>query len=409
MVLFQFAQYMLQTALLLDTDAHNSGPTSVENSPKRGPADGTKESSHKHEKSKSGNSFDLSKLDDNSVNDKRLRIALLKEAVIYLRKLADKGYVDAQYLLGDACSSGALGKVDNKEAFVLFQAAAKHGHVESAFRTSYCYEEGLGTGRDARKAIEYLKMAASKNHAAAMYKLGVYSFYGRMGLSQTDVNVKKMGIKWLSRASNVATELIAAAPYELGKIYFHGFKDIVITDKKYALELYSQAAALGHVESSALLGHFYEVGEIVPQDSNLSIHYYTQAALGGDPNSMLAMCAWYLVGNDPFLPKDENESFEWAKRAAMCNLAKGQFALANFYDKGIGCDKNASEAQKWYIKAGENGDEKAIGRITDKELAAKLQKAFKKKKPDTQSVPSIASNLNFDSKSVAQEKDCVIM
>lgn len=404
-VLFQYAQYMLQTALLLEADSRqNSGTPSVENSPMKGAVD-----SNKHKKSKSVGSFDLSNLDSNPVNDKQLRRSLLKEAMFYLKKLSDKGYVDAQYLLGDAYSSGALGKVDNKEAFSLFQAAAKHGHFESAYRTSYCYEEGLGTGRDARKAVEYLKMAASKNHPAAMYKLGVYMFYGRMGLSQSDVNTKKMGIKWLTRASNVANELIAAAPYELGKIYFNGFKDIVLQDQKYALELYSQAAALGHIQSSAILGHFYEVGEIVPQDSNLSIHYYTQAALGGDPNSMLAMCAWYLVGNDPYLPKDENESFEWAKRAAMCNLAKGQFALANFYDKGIGCTKNNSEAQKWYVKAAENGDEKAIGRLTNKELAAKLQKQVKKKKSSNNMNQNITSQLNFDNKSSAQEKDCVIV
>ena len=48
---------------------------------------------------------------------------------------------------------------------------------------------------------------------------------------------------------------------------------------------------------------------------------------------MLAMCAWYLVGSEPYLPKDDNEAFEWAKRAANCNLPKAQFALANFYEK----------------------------------------------------------------------------
>lgn len=104
-------------------------------------------------------------------------------------------------------------------------------------------------------------MAASKNHPAAMYKLGVYSFYSRMGLPN-NINTKKMGIKWLERASNIANELVAAAPYELGKIHFEGFEDIVIPDKKYALELYSQAAALGHVAAAALLGKFYEVGRL---------------------------------------------------------------------------------------------------------------------------------------------------
>ncbi|ABN65116.2 chitin synthase regulatory factor [Scheffersomyces stipitis CBS 6054] len=413
-VLFQYAQYMLQTALLLDAEPSNLGGSSsqgntpsqsIENSPRKElfnkNSNGSSLSISKtHKKSKS-DTLDLgTELGDGStVDDKRLKRALLKEAVHYLKKLSDKGYVDAQYLLADAYSSGALDRVENREAFVLFQAAAKHGHIESAYRTSYCYEEGLGTGRDSRKSIEYLKMAASKNHPASMYKLGIYSFYGRMGMPN-HINTKKSGIKWLERASNVANELVAAAPFELGKIYYNGFQDIVIADKKYALELYSQAAALGHVQSAALLGQFYEVGEIVPQDNNLSIHYYTQAALGGDPESMLAMCAWYLIGSDPFLPKDENEAFEWAKRAAVCNLPKAQFALANFYEKGIGCIKDDEEAQTWYKRAAEGGEEKSLERISDQAAATKLRRQIGKKRSGT---------VGIAKGSAAQEKDCVIM
>lgn len=388
-VLFQYAQYMLQTALMLDS-ATSSPATSGANTPQQLPLRGSAlqvNLEKNHRKLKSANSLTLE-------TDVHLKRNLLKEALHYLKRLSDKGYVEAQYLLGDAYSSGAFGKIDNREAFVLFLAAAKHGHTESAFRTAHCYEEGLGTGRDARKGVEFLKMAASKNHAAAMYKLGVYSFNTRMGLPD-NVLTKKLGIKWLERALNVATELTAAAPYELGKIYFDGFLDILLQDKKYALELYAQAAALGHVESSAILGHHYEVGDTVPEDPNLSIHYYTKAALGGHPESMLSMCAWYLVGSDPYLPKDDQEAFEWAKRAALCGLAKAQFALANFYDKGIGCVQNLDEAQTWYVKAAENGEQKALARISNKDTAARLAKVSKKARKQTGSG--------------AQEKDCIIM
>lgn len=379
-VIFQFAQYMLQTALMMDDEAPAKGTSP--NSKARSPALPTKRNQPSQPE----------------VDERKLRRSLIKEAVHYLRKLLDKGYSEAQYLLGDAFSLGALGKVENREAFVLFQQAAKHGHVELAYRTLICFEEGLGTGRDARKAVDYLKIAASRNHPAAMYKLGMYMFHGRMGISR-NMNNEKMGIKWLTRALNVANELTSAAPYELGKLYFNGYKDIIIPDKNYALELYSQAAALGHVQAAALLGQFYEVGEVVPQDGNLSIHYYTQAALGGDPELMLAMCAWYLVGCEPHLPKDENEAFEWAKRAASCGLPKAQFAVANFYDKGIGCIKNVQDAQKWYQKAAANGDEKLLARITDKLAAAKIQKEMKKR-------PKRQNNLGPEG---IEDKECVIM
>lgn len=390
-VLFQYAQYMLQTALMVETSSPQSSGGSTPQKKTGSSLSIDSDSKKGHRKLKLSNSFDMT--DKSSFELKR---SLLKEALHYLKRLADKGYVDAQYLLGDAYSSGAFGKIDNREAFNLFLAAAKHGHTESAFRTAHCYEDGLGTGHDSRKGMEFLKIAASKNHPAAMYKLGVYCFYGRMGVSQ-DVSAKKIGIKWLERACNVATELTAAAPYELGKIYYEGFLDIVIADKMYALKLFSDAAALGHVEAAAILGHHYEVGEVVDADAQLSINYYTNAAVAGHPQSMLSICAWYLVGLEPFLPKDEDEAFEWAKRAAMANLAKAQFALANFYEKGIGCEKNIKEAQQWYTKAAENGEIKALARITNKDDAARAAKLAKKNKK--------GSLLG----TALQEKDCVIV
>lgn len=319
-ILFEFAQYLLQTALTMN----ESTTTDTE---------------------------------------KMMKIQLLKESKHYLKRLSVKGYVDAQYLLADAYSSGVFGKVDSREAFQLFQAAAKHGHIESAYRTAYCLEEGIGTTRDSRKSLNFLKFAASRNHPSAMYKLGLYSFYGKMGLAN-DVNVKQNGIKWLSRAAARANELTNAAPYELAKIYEVGFLDIIIPDEQYAMELYIQAATLGHIPSCTLLGQIYETGnDTVKQDANLSIHYYTQAAIKDDPVAMLALCAWYLVGAEPAIEKDENESFEWAQRAATMGYPKAQFTLGFFYEHGKGCEKNMDFAWKWYEKAAAKKEERAIVKL----------------------------------------------
>lgn len=367
-VLFQYAQYMLQTALTLQpSDApENSG-------------------------------------DKSSTTERDLKKQFLKEAVHYLKKLSDKGYTDAQYLLADAYSSGALGKVDNKEAFALFQGAAKHGHIESAYRTAYCYEEGLGTTRDSRRAVDFLKFAAAKNHPAAMYKLGMYSFYSKMGFAD-NTNVKKSGIQWLTRAVTRANELTNAAPYELAKIQDAGFLDIVIPDHKYAMELYVQSASLGHVKSAAILGKAYEMGDdVVPQDPDLSIHYYSQAALGGDAESMLALCAWYLVGNPPNLPKDENEAFQWALAAANLKFTKALYTVGHFYEKGIGCEANLETAKSWYKMARDRGDEKAaikLQKLGSSESATANQSKSNGKKEDPK---------RKKSKKDKKDKDCVIM
>lgn len=345
-ILFEFAQYMLQTALTMNPD--------------------TSESATREE-------------------EQKMREIFLKESKHYLKKLSVKGYADAQYLLGDAYSSGAFGKVDNKEAFTLFQSAAKHGHIESAYRTAHCFEEGIGVTSDSRKALNFLKFAASRNHPSAMFKLGIYSFYGKMGLPN-NVNTKQNGIKWLSRASARANELIAAAPYELAKIYEVGFLDIIIPDEKYAMELYIQAATLGHVPSSTLLGQIYETGNnTIAQDISLSVHYYTQAALKGDPVAMLGLCAWYLLGAEPAFTKDETEAFQWARKAAQAGYAKAQFTLGYFYEHGKGCPINIDSAWKWYERAANNNDTRAINKMNSKNSGESQSKNRRYKARDRKS------------------------
>ena len=336
-VLFQYSQYMLQTALTIE-----SSSTLISNG---------------------NNNLGDTHSNREKVTSDDLKRQFLKEAQHYLKKLSAKGYSDAQYLLADAYSSGVFGKVENKESFILFQAAAKHGHVESAYRASHCLEEGLGTTRDSRKALNFLKFAASRNHPSAMFKLGLYSFYGKMGLPN-DVNTKQNGIKWLSRAAARANELTCAAPYELAKIFEKGFLDIIIPDEKYAMELYIQAATLGHVPSACLLGKIYETGNsVVPQDVSLSVHYYTQAALQGDPVAMLGLCAWYILGAEPAFARDEAEAFQWALKAANCGLPKAQFTLGYFYESGKGCEMDYDQAWKWYEKAAKNNYSRAIQKI----------------------------------------------
>ncbi len=300
--------------------------------------------------------------DSVALDDQKVILGLLREAVHNLRKLSDKGFAEAQYLLGDAYSSGVLGKKDMKESFSLFHQAAKHGHAESCYRVALCFEEGWGTSKDPKKCVQFLRKASSQNHPSAMFRLALIMYNGHMGFRKI-TTVQQEGIKWLTRASEVANKLTAAAPYQLAKIYETGYKDIVIQDYSYSVQLYVQSAGLGYIPAAGRLGKCYELGLLnCPQDPPLSVHYYTIAALGGDAESMMAMCAWYLVGADPILPQNEEEAFEWAKRSAMKGFPKACYAVGHFLENGIGTDRDMVEATKWFTKAVEAGDERAIKR-----------------------------------------------
>lgn len=423
LIQFQFAQYMLQTALLSGSgpkhhdESHNS-PTAESAAP---PATTTPaDSSHNLEPPRQprhrASMMSISSFTAppppvqsgplTSLQEDKIKRDLLKEAVSHLAKLSASGYPDAQYLLGDAYASGALGKSDLRESFLLFKLAAKHGHAEAAYRASLCLEEGWGTSRDPRKAVQFLRQSASKGHTGAMLRLGIACFYGRLGLhmgsSESRGKTQQEGIKWLTRATESANETFPQGPFELAKIYEQGYKDIVFKDLSYAVQLYVKSADLNYVPAASKLGNAYEYGTLgCPQDAALSIHYYTIAALGGDPAAMLAMCAWYMVGAEPMLPRNEEEAYEWASRAAQRGLAKAQYATGYFLENGIGCERDILRSTTLYRKAAAAGDQRAIDRLkTNRDMATQAQTKHRK---------SERNKKDGKDDGDKKEKDCIIM
>jgi TPR repeat protein len=244
---------------------------------------------------------------------------LLREARQLLSKLADRSYPFAQYYLADGYASGLFnkGKEDYDRAFPLFVAASKHGHAESGYRAALCYEFGWGCRKDPAKAVQFYRQSASKNHPGAMTRLGRACLNHDLGL-----NKYREGITWLKRATEAADAQYNAAPYYLGLLYETGYGDDIFLDETYAAQLFTQAADLGHAEASYRLGDAYEHGKLsCPRDPALSVHFYTGAAQQGHPAAMMALCAWYMVGAEPVLEKDENEAYEWARRAAECGMS----------------------------------------------------------------------------------------
>lgn len=260
--------------------------------------------------SKSGHSRDGSFVDETGAGPHEL----VREARAILQKLANAGYPFAQYYLADGYASGLFskGKEDYNSAFPLFVLAAKHGHAESAYRTGLCYEFGWGCRKDPAKAVQFLRTAASKRHPGAMTRLGKACLSGDLGEKRY-----REGLKWLKLATESADAMYNAAPYHLGCLYETGYGEDIFKDEGYAAELLTQAADLGHPEANYRMGDAYEHGKLqCPRDPALSVHFYTGAAERGHAAAMMGLCAWYMVGAEPVLEKDEEEACEWARRSA---------------------------------------------------------------------------------------------
>lgn len=246
---------------------------------------------------------------------------LIREARHILQRLSERSYPFAQYYLADGYASGLFSKgvEDYDRAYPLFIAASKHGHAEAGYRAALCYEFGWGTRKDPLKAVQFYRQSASKNHPGAMTRLGKACLVGDLGLTSR----YREGLKWLKRASESADYQYNSAPYELGLLHETGFGDDVFLDESYAAQLFTQSADLGHTEANYRLGDAYEHGKLsCPRDPALSVHFYTGAAQRSHPLAMMALCAWYMVGAEPVLEKDENEAYEWARKAAETGVYK---------------------------------------------------------------------------------------
>ncbi|ORY08211.1 hypothetical protein BCR34DRAFT_488926 [Clohesyomyces aquaticus] len=299
-------------------------------------------------------------------------VELLREARQILQRLADRSYPFAQYYLADGYASGLFNKdkPDHDRAFPLFVAASKHGHAESGYRAALCYEFGWGCRKDYAKAVQFYRAAASKNHPGAATRLGKACLTGDMGLT----NRYREGLKWLKRATESADPQYNSAPYELGLLHETGYGEDVFKDEIYAVQLFTQAAELGHAQAALRLGEAYEHGHLCcPKDAALSVHYYNCAAQADIPEAMMNLCAWYMVGAEPVLEKDENEAYEWAKKAAQHGLPKAEYAVGYFTEMGIGCRRDPLEANVWYVKAADHGDERAKQRLAIIQAAASGQ------------------------------------
>ncbi|RMJ25592.1 Chitin synthase [Aspergillus sp. HF37] len=297
------------------------------------------------------------------------RSRLQREAKSILQRLADRSYPFAQYYLADGYASGLFskGKEDYGQAFSLFVAASKRGHVEACYRAALCYEFGWGTSTQAARAQKFYRQAASKNHPGALLRMAKACLAGDMGLGKR----YREGITWMKRAAESSDTQYNSAPYELGVLHEMGYGDDVFCDPSYAAQLFTKSADLGHVEASYRLGDAYEHGRLnCPRDPALSIHFYTGAAQSGHPHAMMALCAWYLVGAEPVLERDEDEAYEWAKQAAEHGLVKAEYAVGYFTEMGIGCRRDPLEANVWYVKAAEQGHARATHRIAAIRAAA---------------------------------------
>ncbi|OBR05768.1 SKT5 protein [Colletotrichum higginsianum IMI 349063] len=304
----------------------------------------------------------------------RGRERYLADANKILKKLSSAQNPEAMFFFADCLGRGLFGlEPDNKEAFTLYQSAAKLGHAAAAYRTAVCceigHEEGGGTRKDPLKAIQWYKRAATLGDTPAMYKVGMILLKGLLGQQKNP----REAVGWLKRAAERADAENPHALHELGLLYESAApNDAIIKDEAYAFTLFRQAADLGYKFSQYRLGCAFEYGLMgCPVDPRQSIMWYSRAAQQGEHQSELSLSGWYLTGSDNVLQQSDTEAYLWARKAATAGLAKAEYAMGYFTEVGIGVPANMEDAKRWYWRAAAQDFPKARERLEDLKRAGK--------------------------------------
>ncbi|KAF1978154.1 hypothetical protein BU23DRAFT_450894 [Bimuria novae-zelandiae CBS 107.79] len=307
------------------------------------------------------------------------REKFIMEAHKIVKKLVAAGSPDAMFYLADCYGQGQLGlQVDTKEAFTLYQSAAKAGHPAAAYRTAVCcemgHEEGGGTKKDPLKAVQWYRRAAALGDTPAMYKMGMILLKGLLGQQ------RHLGeaVNMLKRAADHADAENPHALHELGLLYeAQTGSERIMRDEPYAFSLFKQAAELGYKFSQFRLGQAFEYGLLgCSVDARLSIGWYTKAAAQEEHQSELALSGWYLTGVEGILNQSDTEAYLWARKAACAEppLPKALFAMGYFTEVGIGCPRSLDEAKRWYGRAAAYKFPKAQERLEElKKGGSKVQ------------------------------------
>ncbi|KAI9028546.1 hypothetical protein DFJ74DRAFT_493618 [Hyaloraphidium curvatum] len=295
--------------------------------------------------------------------DRQEKDVLLDEGFRWLKKLATSAYPEAQYFLGTQYAQD--GEYD--KGFALWLQASKHNHPGACYEAGRCYELGLGTKKDSRRAQQFYLKSASAGYVPAMYRLGVASLNGECGFRKD----AKEAVKWLKRGSAAGD---AQSSYTLSGIYETGAPPSIYADESYAKSLLEEAAEKGWAPAQAKLAVCYEYGkltcEVAPAQA---IRWAKLGAEQGHPEAQFTLAGWYLTGADGVLAQSNRDALWWALKAAEQGLPKAEYAVGYFYETGIGAPPELTLATQWYQTAAAHGEKRAVQRLSGQNPAPLLR------------------------------------
>jgi TPR repeat protein len=300
------------------------------------------------------------------------------KALVWAKRAAEAGALDAQTILGFIYSSGPDSIRDLEAAHEHYRQSAEggsahgalgyaislarleptpEGHAKAAvylrqaadaeiptalFLLAVVTEDGLGVERDQAAAAQLYRQAAERGNSNGQARWGMALLQGR-GVARNPTE----GESWLRRAA-LAGDMEAAAV--IGDLYARGGE--LPPNYAEAAMWFRRAASAGHSGAARALGLLHLTGAGVPRDADEAALWFRAAADAGDRVAQ-ADFANLVLRHGTSNTEDLTRTRQWFEEAALKGDHIAAFNFGVCLAEGVGAEKNEVEAVRWLRMAAE--------------------------------------------------------
>ncbi|KAK9925743.1 hypothetical protein M0R45_023009 [Rubus argutus] len=338
---------------------------------------------------------------------------LMEDAVSEIEGSSSRGLPHARSVLGFLVGSGQMRKQNKAKAFTYHYFAAESGNMQSKMALAYTYfrqdmfddavklyselaeaavnsfliskdspviepvrihngaEENKEALRKSRgeedEDFQILEYQAQKGNSLAMYKIGLFYYFGLRGLRRDHAKALSWFLKSVDKGEPRAMEF-------LGEIYARGAG----VEKNYtkALEWLTLASEQELFSAYNGMGYLYVKGHGVDKKNYTKAkEYFEKAAENRDAGGHYNLGVLYLKGIG--VKRDVKLACQHFIVAANAGQPKAFYQLAKMFHTGVGLKKNLPRATVLYKLVAERGPWSSLSRwALESYLKGDVGKAF---------------------------------
>lgn len=282
------------------------------------------------------------------------------KAISWLTKSANKGYRDAQFLLGLMYSNGEGCEKNNSTAVYWYQKSAEQNHAGAQCNLGDCYVNGIGVNKNTEEGFlwthnayvngskeaeqnlysyfQYYKSLAERGNTAAAFFVG-YCYENGYGTKKNYYEA----YKWFKESADTGD---VDGMNHLAYLYYNGLG--TTEDKVNAVFWWKKAAEQGDTFAQISLAQCYKNGVGIEQDYLKAFNWYMLAAEKDDVTAICELGKMLLYGHG--VKADYTKAKAYFDKAAQKEYEEAYYILGNLYWQGFTVEQNYKTAIEWWTK-----------------------------------------------------------